>query len=332
MNEYRRIPWDEIMCRLKGTSDARSEAVLAAWMEERPLNRKVYDELAVLWESVRREDIDFDADAAWTRVKSLTTINGHAASVAVKSKRNFRGWISGVACTVAAVFFMAAGFYVADTRPSDFLGIEHYTPLNGKSQLRLSDGTDVCLRNGSSLSLKDSQSSGRREVRLDGEAYFHVARNEDVPFIVRAANVEVCVHGTEFNVREVKPSGDVFVSLHEGSVAIKTDKEIRMMVPGDIIRCSVDGTVSSVQGDVLQENCWSKSSLEFKGWSLNDVCRCLSRWFDVKISVAPEIAGLYKFNFTLRNESLDEILSMMALTSPIAYTFRLDGSVQVYKK
>ena len=95
MNEYRRIPWDEIMCRLKGTSDARSEAVLAAWMEERPLNRKVYDELAVLWESVRREDIDFDADAAWTRVKSLTTIAMPPAlpsNPSVTSADGFQAW------------------------------------------------------------------------------------------------------------------------------------------------------------------------------------------------------------------------------------------------
>lgn len=328
----RKIPWDEILHSLKGTSDVRSDAALAAWMEKDPLNREVFDELAVLWEYVRQESVDFDADAAWARVRSLTAINGQTSHIPVKFRHHFRGWISGVACAAAAMFFMAAGFFAAGTRPSDHLDIEQYAPLNGKSQLRLSDGTEVCLRNGSNLSLKDSQSSGHREVRLDGEAYFHVAHNEGRPFIVKTANVEVCVHGTDFNVREVKPSGDVLVSLQKGSVSVRTDKKSCVMTPGEIVRCSADGTVSSVQGDVLQENCWSKSSLEFKGWSLNDVCRCLSRWFDVTISVSPEIAGLYRFNFTLRDETLDEILSMMALASPIGYTFRFDGSVQIYKK
>ena len=62
MKRNRKIPWDEILRNLKGISDAESDAVLTTWLDKAPLNREVYNELAVLWESVRQEDMDFDAD------------------------------------------------------------------------------------------------------------------------------------------------------------------------------------------------------------------------------------------------------------------------------
>lgn len=322
-----KIPWEEILRRLKGMEDAESAALLTAWLDESPLNREVYEELASLWEAVGRDSEDFDADAAWAQVKEITI--GRRAAEPVKTRPRFGRWAYGAACAAAAVLFMAAGYYAAGFRPDDSLSIEKYSPLRGKSMFRLSDGTDVCLRDGSSISLKESQATGCREVFLEGEAYFHVARKEGRPFVVRAGEVEIAVHGTEFNVREEKPSGDIIVALKEGSVSLENGKRSVVMRPGDIVRCSADGEVSSWRGDVLRENCWANSSLEFRGWTLGDVCGCLSRWYDVRIDVMPEIAGRYKFNFTLRGESLDEILSMMALTSPIRFAFRLDGSVQI---
>ena len=332
MRYRRRIPWDEILRRLKGTSDAESEAVLSVWLEQSPLNREVFSELAVLWESVRQEDMDFDVDAAWAQVKELTIRRNNEKHASDHAGRRFRRWVAGAACAAAAALFMVAGYYAAGTRPVDYLCIEKYTPLKGKSRFLLSDGTEVCLREGSSISLKESQLSGRREVLLQGEANFHVAHAGGRQFVVRTGDVAVCVYGTEFNVRTEAESGDVLVSLQEGSVQLNTPARTLMMTPGDIVRCSADGSAEAVQGDVLQETCWTKNGIDFKGWTLRDVCDCLSRWYDVKISVEPEIAGLYKYNFSLRNESLDEILSLMALASPIGYTFRLDGSVQVARK
>lgn len=320
------------MCSLKGTSDADSYAVLSAWLEESPLNKDVYNELVVLWETVRQESAEYDADLAWARVRELAAMEDLHSPVRARKKSRFGRLSAAVACVFASVAFLAVGYRAASVRHADYLSIEQCTPFNGKSQFHLSDGTDVILRNGSTISLKESQSSGRREVCLDGEAYFHVARNDGRPFLVKVDGMEICVHGTEFNVRELKSSGDILVSLQKGSVSLKAGDKSLMMKPGEIVRCSADGSMTRVHGDVLQENCWTKNSLEFKGWTLSDVCGCLSRWYDVKISVAPEIAGLYKYNFTVRNESLDEILSMMALASHMGYTFRLDGSVQIYKK
>lgn len=152
MKRNRKIPWDEILRNLKGISDAESDAVLTAWLDKAPLNREVYNELAVLWESVRQEDMDFDADAAWEHVKDLTIRKNDGNAKSGKPKRRFSKWVAAAAC------------------------IAEYTPLNGKSRMMLSDGTEICLRDGSTISLDNSQKTGQREVLLDGEGYFHVAK------------------------------------------------------------------------------------------------------------------------------------------------------------
>ena len=89
MKRNRKIPWDEILRNLKGISDAESDAVLTAWLDKAPLNREVYNELAVLWESVRQEDMDFDADAAWEHVKGLTIRKNGGNAKSGKPKRRF---------------------------------------------------------------------------------------------------------------------------------------------------------------------------------------------------------------------------------------------------
>lgn len=74
----------------------------------------------------------------------------------------------------------------------------------------LSDGTEICLRDGSTISLENSQKTGQREVLLDGEGYFHVAKNEGRSFVVKSGKVEICVYGTQFNVRTEKETGDTW--------------------------------------------------------------------------------------------------------------------------
>ena len=251
MKRNRKIPWDEILRNLKGISDAESDAVLTAWLDKAPLNREVYNELAVLWESVRQEDMDFDADAAWEHVKDLTIRKNDGNAKPGKPKRRFSKWVAAAACIAAAGLFTTAGYLAAVSRPSDYLSIAEYTPLNGKSRMMLSDGTEICLRDGSTISLENSQKTGQREVLLDGEGYFHVSKNEGRSFVVKSGNVEICVYGTQFNVRTEKETGDILVALQEGSVALRTSMDYQMMTPGDIVRCSQDGMLTISPGVII---------------------------------------------------------------------------------
>lgn len=91
-----------------------------------------------------------------------------------------------------------------------------------RAQLTLSDGTRVWLNSGSTMRYPASFGSDRRTVQLDGEGYFEVSRNEEVPFVVETSKADVEVLGTKFNI-EAYASGYRFeTALIEGSVHVRS--------------------------------------------------------------------------------------------------------------
>lgn len=81
---------------------------------------------------------------------------------------------------------------------------------------KLADGSEVELKDGSRIEVEFS--SGLRQVRLNGEAHFKVAKDANRPFVVHAGGVAVRAVGTAFNVRLAAGTVDVLVT--EGKVSV----------------------------------------------------------------------------------------------------------------
>lgn len=327
MEDYRKIPWDEILLAFKGMSDSDTELKLQEWLGRSPANQDLFEQLAVLWETIRQQDKFYpDIASSWERVKA-NTVEKLRKERMKRRKAFIRGSLRTASSVAAAALMFFIGRNVSDLSKQDILRIDTYSLGKGHSNLLLSDGTEVCLREDSKVSLDNNE----REVLLDGEAFFHVSKDEGKSFTVKTGNIDILVYGTKFNVRTDAATKDIIVSLEEGSVSLKSPCRTALIHPGDIARCDADGMISIEYGDVLSENCWMKESITLKGVTLGDVCRSLERRYNVKITVDEKIMNLYKYNFTLRDESLDDILSMMSLTSPIKYAFKLDGSLHIMK-
>src|SRR5690606_23661467 len=133
------------------------------------------------------------------------------------------------------------------------------TPRGVKSDLTLSDGSKVVLNSGSSIKYIKGFEKDKREILLDGEAYFDVARDADRPFTVRKANVSVTALGTSFNVQAYE-NEDLNISLISGKVGIEMLSDYQQYVLLE-------------QGESLQvrpEGTWSKGTFneeEVIGWT-----------------------------------------------------------------
>lgn len=86
--------------------------------------------------------------------------------------------------------------------------------------IRLPDHTEVTLNRYSSLTYPERFKGDTREVQLQGEAYFEVAKDARHPFIVQAQEVNVKVLGTHFNVEAYQPDASIKTTLLEGRVAV----------------------------------------------------------------------------------------------------------------
>ena len=144
--------------------------------------------------------------------------------------------------------------------------------------------------------------------------------------------LRIRVHGTKFNVNTSHEDRTVAVSLVEGSVALDSGER------GDSAGCTPEKSPAttpppkswtSVRGNVELESCWAAGKLVFERQSLGEICRYLSRWYDIRIDISPALAHNYAYTFTLTDEPLEAILRIMSRINPIVYTFSDNRSVSI---
>ena len=193
------------------------------------------------------------------------------------------------------------------------------TPNGGQYQLELPDGSLVWLNSTSSIHFPTSFVGKERRVEVAGEAYFEVAKNRDMPFIVSVAGAEVQVVGTHFNVNAYKDENDVKTTLLEGSVKFVHGTNAEMLKPGQQSQLSTNGTVNVVNNvDVERVVAWKNGLFDFESAGIEAVMRQLSRWYDVEIEYKGKTDDLFIAEMR-RNIKLSDALKALELTGRVKF-------------
>lgn len=96
-----------------------------------------------------------------------------------------------------------------------------FIPRGGEYQITLADGTKVWMNSDSKLIFPVRFPGNKREVILEGEAYFEVAHDTTRPFYVKACGIDIRATGTAFNVMAYGNEPECKVTLVEGGVNIE---------------------------------------------------------------------------------------------------------------
>ena len=161
--------------------------------------------------------------------------------------------------------------------------------------LVLSDGTRVWLNAGSHLRYPVSFSGDTREVFLDGEAYFDVARGAS-PFRVHVRGAVVEALGTSFNVMGYEEEAIVEATLVSGMVRVSRGEEAVVLSPGQQARVEMaGGKISARNVNAMVHASWKESLFIFDDESLEVIARQLSRWYDVEIEIVSPSARVASF-------------------------------------
>ena len=119
------------------------------------------------------------------------------------------------------------------------------TTLKGRQfNLVLSDGSKVWLNAASSITFPAAFIGKERKVTITGEAYFEVAHNAAIPFIVEKGNTSVLVLGTHFNVNAYDDETTLNVTLLEGSVNVRNGIYNSRIKPGQQAQIKEDGKIN----------------------------------------------------------------------------------------
>lgn len=204
-------------------------------------------------------------------------------------------------------------------------------PYGMRSNILLSDGTKVWLNAGSKLIFPQKFSGENRKVFLKGEAFFDVYKNKDMPFIVSTDNMNITVHGTQFNIRNNDLENDLEVVLVEGAVSLKENSGINFfgnetkLNPNQkavYIKANKKTNVES-NVDVSYYISWKEGLLKFNQESILDIFKELSRFYNVRFVYESSIEMNKKISGKLDlKESLEDVLKVVSDVVPV--TFRIN--------
>jgi len=200
-------------------------------------------------------------------------------------------------------------------------------PKGGEYTLVLSDGTRIFVNSMSKLEFPVRFTGNKREITLEGEAYFEVAPDQSKPFIVTVKGAQIQVLGTSFNIKAYGDDQQSFTTLVEGKVKLRASNPaspVCFLEPNQQAVFDPSTSGFEVQKvDAAQIVQWISGKYSFTNQSLDEIMKTLSRWYD--------------FNYQYENESLKSLrfeggLNKYENIEPILEIIRRTGKVNVTVK
>lgn len=227
------------------------------------------------------------------------------------------------------VYNVAGSENVNDTRLNTIS-----TPNGGEWQIQLPDGSTVWLNAASSIQYSlNIGTAKQRVVKLDGEAYFEVAKNAAHPFIVETDKQAVEVLGTHFNINSYKDEKLTKTTLLEGSVRVShnTTNESEVLKPGEQSLVSVSG-IAIKEVDVDEAIAWKNGYFMFNNERQESILRKVARWYNVEVEYAdPAAKDVMYYGTVSRFEKISKVLTKFEQTGEVRFDIK-GNKVIVYKE
>ncbi|PSL34036.1 FecR family protein [Dyadobacter jiangsuensis] len=199
------------------------------------------------------------------------------------------------------------------------------TPAGGQYSIRLPDGSQVWLNAKSSITFSTAFAGKDRRVKVQGEVYFEVRKENGRPFVVDVdGRQQVIVTGTQFNVNAYTDEPEIRTTLLEGAVRVAdTRRESLQLAPGEQASFQTGGRFRKATVDVAEAVAWKNGLFQFRETSLATIMRDIERWYNVEVTY-PEGIPQKRFSGKLRrNSKASEILEILKFAG---VNFRIEAS------
>ncbi|MFY0594357.1 FecR family protein [Roseivirga sp.] len=261
-------------------------------------------------------------------VKAQTTESNYEYSEIALAAPKQNKFTSLLAVMSILIIVLAGGYFLTDRNSVNVdqlhvaRQIEKTTSKGQRSSILLRDGSKVTLNSETTIIYDDNFGLDNRRIQLNGEAFFEVTKNKNLPFTVTSAHLVTRALGTSFNVRDYVDEEDASIALATGEVKVnRTDvslKEVKVILtPNEQI--TVDKTSKEWSKTVFNPDyvlSWKENNLYFNNMHLADIIKTLERWYNVNISVVGEGIEKLKYEGTgkFERQSLENILGSLGYT------------------
>lgn len=197
-----------------------------------------------------------------------------------------------------------------------------YVPAAQRVKVTLPDGTEVWINSKSTLKYPTSFDQKERNVYLDGQAFFDVAKNEEAPFIVNTKDGIVKALGTAFDVISDSSNGIFETMLLEGSVEVKlsTDPNQRVILKPNMKAIANNNLINVMQVDDINPYEWRNGLISFRNKEFKEIMSILEKTYDMKIVLMnPHLSNqVYTGKFRI-SDGVQYALDVLSLYKKITY-------------
>lgn len=349
---------EDIIQYLSGKlSDVEAQRLIS-WLRENDEHKLLFDNITDIWHSTSTlsKKPEFPNELAWKDILERIQTANPQHNEPKKMLRFIKQYYK-VAATVLVL--LGIGYYLMYLKISgEFTGygnqvIEFNAPLGSRSHVSLPDGSKVWLNSGSQLKISGQYGVTTRNVDLDGEAYFVIAKNKHIPFIVHTSDVNITAVGTAFNVKAYQDEPIIETTLEEGSVRIEAVSSGNHAANQILLKpkekavfrkksSGNDNQDSAIKGDKVNiepeekeiinsglsviplpdtktATSWKEQRWIFRHESLGELARKLERKYDVKIVFEDDSLKEYAFNGTIEDESIEQVFTAIRMAAPIDF-------------
>ncbi|WP_280744429.1 MULTISPECIES: FecR family protein [unclassified Parabacteroides] len=317
---------------LKYFTDSLSDEEKAILFQELESNPSLREEF-IKWQNVTTlSDVTIKkSDSQWVsgKIDELENI--------VQKRKINRLFISlakyaAVAILVSCVWFVG-NLYIGKHKEiaQEFTMIE--VPKGQTVYITLPDETKVWLSSRSKLKFSNQFNKSERIIELDGEGFFSVSKNTDMPFIVDTKTYDIKVTGTQFNVFAYSESSHFETDLVEGSVSVYNnglpeDKAIRLQ-PNEGV--SFDGEKLIKSRSTFVSTHLIDGIYSFENMPFRDLQKRLELWYNIRFNIEKEEILAYKFSGKFnKSDDIERILNAIKETGKFNFRIEEDATIDIY--
>jgi len=351
---------------LSGEACLEDKQKLIVWLGQDEENIRAFGHTESIWNALEiiSSGKEYNSDEAFERFKEIArtrnTVRRRNGSLKIVD------WVIRIAAIVVIVTGLS--YLILRSDRSDKINstsvCEIVAPRGSKARVILPDGTRVWLNADSKINYRKDFNEKSRDIYLEGEGYFEVAKNQDKPFVVATADIRIRALGTIFNVKSYPGENIVETTLIEGKVVLEKDSKEKKVVnlltlkPNQKVTYYKNAetmTESAISDEaatpqtvpyvnsvktlvVLNQKvnsdlaiAWKNNRLYFENESFESLSVKLERRFGVTIHFMAEDIKQYHFSGKFDDIIIEQVLAALQFASPFYYAFR-DKDIYISNK
>lgn len=321
------IEWEIISKYLSGEMSEEEKVAFKKVIDSNPEYAQIVaasEKDLGLVEDVMQIREQYNADIAWNKVNGQITNRKNGKKITLNAKKILQ---------FAAMIIVVIGLGLISNKVyNDYLS-PYQTFISQANEsnksIVLADGSTVTLNGEAKLVYPRKFNDDTRNVSLEGEAFFDIAKNPNKAFIITAKNAEIKVLGTSFNVIAKDDKVEVLVKTGKVKFSEINNKESVILEKGDFAILKESLLSKSLMNDDNYLS-WKTQKMVFRRMELKEVAKVIERTYHVQIQFESDEIAKEKINTTFDQESLSHVLNNICMSFNLTYEKK--GQTIILKK